>query len=115
MDPILPLPSIERRISGTRTRESLPIATTSASNILGHGGRNMTGANKVGPGIALILSFGTLVSLAVGATAFAQAGATGGTIGKTDKSVSGGESASEPHTPTRSRSKGQRPIGRGTS
>jgi hypothetical protein len=61
------------------------------------------------PLLAIILFF------AGGSLAFGQAGSTGGTIGKTDKSVSGGESASEPHTPTKSRSKGQRPIGRGTS
>lgn len=75
----------------------------------------MTGGNKVGPRIVLILSFGMLVSLAVGATAFAQAGSTGGTIGKTDKSVSGGESAAERHIPPSSRSKGQQPINRGAS
>jgi hypothetical protein len=34
------------------------------------------------------------------ATVFAQAGSTGGTIGKTDKSISGGETPSEPqHRP----------------
>jgi hypothetical protein len=48
-------------------------------------------------------------------SALAQAGSTGGTIGKQDKSISGGESAVEPHTPMKSRPKGQRPIGRGTS
>jgi hypothetical protein len=39
--------------------------------------------------IASVLACGMLASLAVGATAFAQAGSTGGTIGKTDKSVTG--------------------------
>lgn len=43
-------------------------------------------------------------------SAFAQAGSTGGTIGKRDKSISGGESAVEPHTPIKSRPKGQRNI-----
>jgi hypothetical protein len=38
--------------------------------------------------------------------AFAQAGSIGGTIGKTDKSVSGEESAAEPRTPAKSRSRG---------
>jgi hypothetical protein len=47
--------------------------------------------------------------------AFAQAGSTGGTIGKTDKSVSGGEDAAVPRTPAKSRSKSQGPIDRDTS
>jgi hypothetical protein len=33
-------------------------------------------------------------------SAFAQAGSTGGTIGKQDKSISGGEDADRPHTAT---------------
>src|ERR1022692_1919754 len=56
-----------------------------------------------------------IIFFAGGSLAFGQAGSTGGTIGRQDKSISGGESAAEPHTPTKSRSKGQRPIGRGTS
>jgi hypothetical protein len=44
-----------------------------------------------------------------------QPGSVGGTIGKTDKSVSGGESAAEPSTPAKSRSRGQRPIDKGAS
>jgi hypothetical protein len=48
--------------------------------------------------------------LASGSLAFAQAGSTGGTIGKTDKSISGGESTAESRTPTKTRSKGQRPM-----
>ena len=54
-------------------------------------GRNMAGVSEAGRRIVSILVLGMLVSLAAGATAFAQAGSTGGTIGKIDKSVSGGE------------------------
>ena len=43
-----------------------------------------------------------------------QPGSTGGSIGKTEKSISGGEGG-EPNTPPRSRSKGQRPVDNGTS
>jgi hypothetical protein len=43
-------------------------------------------------------------------SALAQAGSTGGTIGKQDKSISGGESVVEPHAPVKSRPKSQRPI-----
>ena len=46
---------------------------------------------------------------------FAQAGSTGGVIGKQDKSVSGGEDAVEPRAPPKSRSKGQRPVDRDIS
>src|ERR1700690_2842118 len=48
-------------------------------------------------------------------SAFAQAGSTGGAIGKTDKSVSSGEGAVEPNTPAKSRSRSQRAIDRGSS
>jgi hypothetical protein len=41
--------------------------------------------------------------------ALAQAGSTGGVIGKQEKSVSGGEAAAEPHAPAKSRSSSQRP------
>jgi hypothetical protein len=51
-----------------------------------------------------------MIFLAGGSVAFGQAGSIGGAIGKTDKSVSDGEAASEPQTPTKSRSKGKRPI-----
>ena len=47
--------------------------------------------------------------------AIAQAGSTGGVIGKQDKSVSGGEDAAEPRSQTKSRSKGKRPVDTGTS
>jgi len=49
----------------------------------------MAGVNEVGRRIVLIFVFGMLASFAVRAIAFAQAGATGGTIGKTEKSVTG--------------------------
>lgn len=75
----------------------------------------MSGVNEWSHRLVLILVFGILAFFAVGVRAFAQAGSTGGTIGKTDKSVSGGESTAEPRTPTNSRSKGQRPIDRGAS
>jgi hypothetical protein len=54
--------------------------------------------------------FAVLIFLAGGSLALGQAGSTGGTIGKTDKSVSGGEAAPEKQTQTKSRSKGQGPI-----
>jgi hypothetical protein len=44
-----------------------------------------------------------------------QPGSTGGSIGKTDKSVSGGESVVEPSAPTKSRSKDRRPVDTATS
>jgi hypothetical protein len=37
-----------------------------------------------------------LASFAVGATAFAQAGSTGGTIAKANKSISGGAEVEQP-------------------
>ena len=51
------------------------------------------------------------IALLCGVTAFVagdrlaigQAGSTGGTIGKTDKAISGGEEQNEPHTPTHQR------------
>ena len=51
----------------------------------------MAGVSEAGRRTVSILVLGMLVSLAAGGTAFAQAGSTGGTIGKIDKSVSGGE------------------------
>ena len=56
-------------------------------------GRNMASINEVACRIILILLLGMFSSIAVGTTAFAQAGSIGGTIGKTDKSVSGKEEA----------------------
>jgi hypothetical protein len=54
-----------------------------------------------------------LMLLAGGSLALGQAGSTGGTIGKTDKSVSGGEAAPANQTQTKSRSKDQGPIDKG--
>jgi hypothetical protein len=48
-----------------------------------------------------------LGSLALGTTAFAQAGSTGGVIGKTDKSVSGEERGAEPNKTAKPPSKSQ--------
>lgn len=56
----------------------------------------MAGGNRASFSIVSILVFGMLAFLAVNATAFAQAGATGGTIGKTDKSAVGEDRAAEP-------------------
>src|ERR1035437_831605 len=53
-------------------------------------------ANEAGRRIVSILVFGLLASSAVGATAFAQAGSTGGTIAKTNKSISGGAEVEQP-------------------
>lgn len=55
----------------------------------------MAGVNEVGRRIALMLLFGMLASFSVGTTAFAKAGSTGGTIGKTEKSISGGAEAEQ--------------------
>jgi hypothetical protein len=69
----------------------------------------MASGNEVGRRIALILVLGMLAPFAVGETAFAQ-GSTGGTIGKTEKSVSGNVDGERPqHKPQRS--KVTRPIG----
>jgi hypothetical protein len=53
------------------------------------GRRNMVRVNEAGRLIAITFVSGILASLAASATALAQAGSTGGTIGKQDKSVSG--------------------------
>jgi hypothetical protein len=47
----------------------------------------------------------TCAALITPATVFAQAGSTGGTIGKTDKSISAGEEQSERRSPTSNKSK----------
>jgi hypothetical protein len=54
----------------------------------------MAHVNATGRRIVLILVFAMLPSFALETTALAQAGSAGGTIGKTDKSVSGGEAPS---------------------
>lgn len=51
----------------------------------------MTCMSEIGRLIALALVSGMLASFAVGTTAFAQAGSTGGIIGKTNKSQSGAD------------------------
>lgn len=50
-----------------------------------------------------------VVLIATGSSGLAEAGSTGGTIGKTEKSVSGGERSSEPQSRTNSR-----PISKGS-
>ena len=71
----------------------------------------MPGVNEVGCRIALIFVFGMLSSFAASATAFAQAGSTGGTIGKQDKSISGGEDAADSQRAVPIRKKPPRPAG----
>src|ERR1700692_2558494 len=61
---------------------------------LGIGGRNMAGAN--GRWLVSILVFGVLASCAMGATAHAQAGSTGGSIAKTNKSITGDAETEQP-------------------
>jgi hypothetical protein len=69
----------------------------------------MAGGNKMALRVFWILACAMLASLALGTTAFAQAGSTGGTIGKTDKSVSGEEGSAAPDSAVKPRLKGQRP------
>lgn len=66
-------------------------------------------------GVAAKPLLAIVILLTGGSLAFGQAGSIGGTIGKTDKSLSGVESPAEPRTPAKSRSKGQRRIDGGTS
>jgi hypothetical protein len=47
--------------------------------------------------IVIVVVSGLAALIAADGSAFAQAGSTGGTLGKTDKSASGGEEAAEPH------------------
>ena len=54
----------------------------------------MAGAN--GRWIVSILVFGMLASCAMGTTAHAQAGSTGGSVAKTDKSISGDAKTEQP-------------------
>jgi hypothetical protein len=51
---------------------------------------------------------------AVPCLAQVQPGSTGGSIGKTDKSILGDEGVAEPRAPAKSRSNGQRPTGGST-
>jgi hypothetical protein len=79
--------------------QSLCLTSTMTPQILGGGMRRRTSI-----GIAL-LALSHLVSANV-SSALAQAGSTGGTIGKQDKSISGGEEADKPGAAPRSK----RPI-----
>jgi hypothetical protein len=58
-----------------------------------------------------------LLALSVEPEAFAQAGSTGGTVGKTDKSASGGEEKAEPQKPVpkRDRRAGKPPSNEASS
>src|SRR2546430_16089011 len=53
-----------------------------------------------------------IIFLAGGSLAFGQAGSTGGTLGKTGKSLSGEESPAEPSARTKSRAKARPPTNR---
>ena len=55
----------------------------------------MAGINEVGRRIAITFVSGILASFAASTTVFAQAGSTGGSVGKTDKSVSGSSDTNE--------------------
>lgn len=66
-------------------------------------------------GVATKPLLATIIFFASASLALGQAGSTGGTIGKTDKSISGGQNAAGPNPPTSSRSNGQRPVERGAS
>jgi hypothetical protein len=56
----------------------------------------MAGGKKVVLRTVLIFVVGMPASFAMSATAYAQAGSTGGTIAKTNKSISGGAEVAEP-------------------
>jgi hypothetical protein len=59
-------------------------------------GVTMANVNQAAYRALLILVFGIFASFAAGTTAFAQAGSVGGTIGNTDKSISGESTATPP-------------------
>jgi hypothetical protein len=59
----------------------------------------MAGINNVGRLVAIAFVSGILAWFAAGTTAFAQAGSTGGSVGKQDKSISGGEAAPSQNPP----------------
>jgi hypothetical protein len=67
----------------------------------------MAGGKKICLPVLLTLLFTLPASFAPGTPAFAQAGSTGGTIGKTDKSVSGEEGSAAPNSAAKPRSKGR--------
>jgi hypothetical protein len=56
----------------------------------------MSGVSAAGRRIAPILLLGMLAYFAVSAAAFAQAGSTGGSVAKTDKSISGSAEPGQP-------------------
>ncbi len=59
------------------------------------------GMNEVGRLIAITFVSVVLASFAANTTAFAQAGSAGGTVGKQDKSISGGEDTEPQNQPKR--------------
>lgn len=63
----------------------------------------MTGMYEVGRLIARTLLSGMVMSFAVGTTVYAQAGSTGGTIGKQGKSASGSEESPRAVAPSQKR------------
>lgn len=67
--------------------------------------------------LAVVASLGALAPLLAAAPAFAQAGSTGGTIGKTDKSASGGgrEVSSEPRAKSYATSRASAGPGSGSA
>ena len=69
------------------------------STILGQTG--CVGSTAMSKPIAIAVACGLAALVVADGSAFAQAGSTGGTIGKTDKSVSGGED--QPQTRQRSK------------
>lgn len=75
---------------------SKSIATQAAADTVATGGRNMPSVKETGRRVILILAFGMLWSFVASAVALAQAGSTGGTIGKQDKSISGGDESVVP-------------------
>jgi hypothetical protein len=64
----------------------------------------MDGGGSMGKSIARgIVAFAVLAITATSNAAFAQAGSTGGSIGKQDKSISGGEGANKPRVASHSK------------
>jgi hypothetical protein len=61
-------------------------------------------------GLRLIIVVAMLAPSAGGGPAFAQAGSTGGTVGKTDKSISGGNEQEQPHAPPQEHAAPARPA-----
>jgi hypothetical protein len=99
--PALPSASSSGKAAAARTRNGWrwPLRR------LGKEGCKMACANKASLRIILRLSLGVLSILAVVTPACAQTGSTGGKIGKTDKSISGAQSATEPDKNVSSKSR----------